>query len=652
MPAVLEPAVHLLRLAHSRQPDRVEISGALAQGLEEAGQPGAAAQVHLETAVLLARQGDYAASEEHFRRSLGGTPGSSAAIAGLAQVLLAQGKTDQAAETVKLGADQGVVTPETIAVRAEILAKTGDIPAAIEATRGGLDMFGNNPALVRTYVRLLIDAGQAEDAAPWLDRALAEDPDDTALLQAKAELLLQASDPAGAIAILRPLVEEFPESPKHRVTLVHALVAAGDEPGAFQVLQAGLSLQPDEPALLGERVTLEQSLVGYAERHFIELDNPSVRAALEGAVALNPENWQAHAELGEVLRREGELEKALEHLDLAVRGKPDDGWAVGTRGQVLYALGRPEALDELRHGVELDDSLSWLHAQLGDAYRMARRYREALGELARATELDPDDAWCWALTGATQSLMGDWETARSSLDRAIQLNPGYAWALAVKASLLASIDELDDALATIATAVNADPQIAWAWGLKAQLLDETGADPAEQEQAARTALSVEPGDIFLYICLAEALLRRHQDEESERNFQNGIDAALASPEMDTDTLQNLAWCYLRLGRFDEALDRLSALLAQNFAISAGYDLGLVLLCAGRTDVAIDEYEDVAARNRSEPHAGRRRSLVRVARGDLKRLIESEQIKPGPEVQRVQQILAQVLAVDPAPEAPR
>jgi tetratricopeptide (TPR) repeat protein len=648
-----EPAVDLLRLAHRRQPDRVDVTDALAQALEEAGQQDAAAQIRLEAAVLLARQGNYAESEEHFRRSLADAPGSSAAMAGLAQLLLAQGKTEQAIEILQLSVDQGVSTPEITALRAEALAKTGEAGRAIEVARGGLEKFGDHSVLVRTYAGVLIDAGKAEEAAPWLERALAEDPDDLDLLRVKAEMLLGLDDPEGAIGILRPLVLEFPESGRHRATLVRALIAAGHELDASDTLVAGLSATPEDPALLAVRPAVEKSLADYVDQHFDETENPSVRAALERTLALDPTNSSAHAWLGEVLRREGELNEALAHLNLAIDGTPDDGWVVGTRGQVLYALGRPEALDELRRGVELDDSLPWLHAQLGDAYRMAGRYREALDELARATTLAPEDGWAWALTGATQSQLGRWEEARSSLDKAIRLDPGYAWAQVVKANLLDNLDELDDALATVRAALETDPRIGWAWGLRSWLIDLQDGDPVEQEEAALNALRLEPGDIFLTICLAEAQLRLQREEEAESNFEAGVDSAAASSALGTDSLQHLAWCHLRLRNYDKALDCLSALMAQNYSeISAGYDLGLTLLCAGRNDVALDEYEDVARRTRSERHAGRRRNIVRVARHDLQRMLEREQIKRGHEVERVQEILDQALAGDPAREAER
>jgi tetratricopeptide (TPR) repeat protein len=107
-------------------------------------------------------------------------------------------------------------------------------------------------------------------------------------------------------------------------------------------------MRPDDAALLSERDAVEGSLVRYVEQHFNETENPSVRMALERALTLNPENWLAHAWLGEILRRKGEFLEALAHLDPAVGGMPKSAWVVGTRGLVLYALGRPEALEELR----------------------------------------------------------------------------------------------------------------------------------------------------------------------------------------------------------------------------------------------------------------------------------------------------------------
>lgn len=433
----------------------------------------------------------------------------------------------------------------------------------------------------------------------------------------------------------------------------------GDPVGAQPAGHLDLRGQPFRQHLavasdaLGEkRRRLENSLVQYARQHLNETDNPSVRIALERALTLDQANWLAHAWLGDILRRNGEFTQARVHLDLAADAMPNSAWVAGTRGQVLYALDQPEALDELRRAADLDvnGSLPWLHAQLGDAYRLARRYHEALAELDRATKLAPGDAWAWALTGATQSLLADWEKARSSLDKAIRLDPGCAWALAVKASLLAKIDEADDALHTICAALDADPKIYWAWGLKSSLLDRLDADAAEQEQAARNGLQLQPDDIFLLISLAEALLRKRRGDAAESCFRAVVDSVAASSELRVDDLQHIAWCHLRLHHYDQAVDCLSELLAKNYKISAGYDLGLVLLCAGRQGVALDEYEEGAARTRSEPHAGRRRNLARVARHDLERMLEDGQIEPGLDVEKVKQVLDQMLLADAATDA--
>ena len=101
-----------------------------------------------------------------------------------------------------------------------------------------------------------------------------------------------------------------------------------------------------------------------------------------------------------------------------------------------------------------------VHAQLGDAYRLAGRYDEALGELGRAAELAADDAWVRALMGPRDA---SWATGRRRgppWTRRSASIPGTRGPWRVKANLLDQIDELDDALRTVRAAVDADPQMA------------------------------------------------------------------------------------------------------------------------------------------------------------------------------------------------
>jgi tetratricopeptide (TPR) repeat protein len=645
--------IDLLTLAHRREPEDVSIAVELALALEQNEPSGDAGLAHLDAAVLLTHEGDYARAEEHFRRSLAMLPQSAGATVGLAQVLLAQDRPGEAIKVIQESAERYPRTPEIVAIWSQALAQAGDMDAAIEAARQGIVNFGETRPLTDTLVRLLLTAGLADQAAGLVQRALQEDPGDPEMLLAQADVLLGQGNALEAVATLQPLVAEFPESLELWLALVNALAAAERMNDAADTLSRALTVHPDDTDLLQQKDDLIATCLDFAEQNLNELPASKIQQVLEVVLSLDDDNAYAHALLGELLRRQDELPAALDHLNRAVKVLPNSGWVVGTRGQVLAALGRSEAIDELRRAAELDDSLTWVHVEIGDAYRLAGRYNEALLELTRATEMEPANAWAWATRGATEQLSGQWEQARTSLETAIRLAPDYAWALAVKANLLRDIDELDTALEVLHRSLELDSENSWAWGLKAWVLNTLDGDPAEEEAAARSAIELAPTDIYLHLCLGEALIRQGRDQAANREFHTGIDLAATQQPLNPETIANVAWCNLRLGDYPEALSLFTTFVARDYSnIPVQFELGLTLLCAGRPAVALDQYESAAAMVSAKGHVGRRRSVTRVARHDLHALMHRGQIKNADDVQQIEQILDRIPVDEKEVEAQR
>jgi tetratricopeptide (TPR) repeat protein len=639
-------SVDLLRLAHRQRPLEVAVAVDFALALELRGPSGDAGPAHLFAAVLLAHDGEYRRAEEHFRRSIAVHPHSSAATVGLAQVLVEQGRLDEAIKVIRDGLQRHPATPEVVAVRAHALALAGDVVGAVRVAQAGIDDFGEIRPLSDVLVRLLLAFGQVDEAASVAQRGLQRDPSDPEMHLARARVLLARSRATEAAAVLRPLVAEYPESVDPWLVLVRALAVAGETIDAAETLSHALAEHPEEPELMREREWLIAESMSDPQALLDNADDPRSLRVLEGVLALEPGNGEAHAWLGELLLRRKDLEAALGHLDRAVVILRDSGWVVGTRGQVLAAMGRTdEALDVLRDAARLDDSLWWVHAEMGDAYRVQGRYREALDELTRATEMAPASAWAWAARGATEQLVEQWEQARTSLEEAIRLAPDYPWALAVKGNLHRDIDELDEALDALDRSVGLDPDNPWAWGLRAWVLSMLDADPQSEEAAAREGVERDPDDHYLHLRLGEALIRQGRDHEAAAEFRSAIDLAATRLPMDSDVVANVAWSHLRLGDCTEAVSLLTAFVAREYSnIPVQFDLGLALLCADRTEVALDQYESAASMVRALDHAGRRRHLMRVARHDLHAFVHGGRIDDA-DVRHIEQVLDGIRLVE-------
>jgi tetratricopeptide (TPR) repeat protein len=86
------------------------------------------------------------------------------------------------------------------------------------------------------------------------------------------------------------------------------------------------------------------------------------------------------------------LDEALDMIERAVAGQPDDGYITDSLGWVLYRLGRyDEALPHMLRAVELTPADPVINDHLGDVLWMVGRKREAEFQWRRALSLGPAD---------------------------------------------------------------------------------------------------------------------------------------------------------------------------------------------------------------------------------------------------------------------
>jgi Flp pilus assembly protein TadD len=142
------------------------------------------------------------------------------------------------------------------------------------------------------------------------------------------------------------------------------------------------------------------------------------RDHFQKSLALAPQHSRAHNNLALILIRDGQLDKAAEHLAAA--------WAVDHTlaaiplnwGDVLVLQGRPEeAIDKYRDALAIDPYLSGAHAHLGQALAFLGRWSEAEASFRTALGLSPKRLdtradLAWALDHQSRREEADAEYAR------------------------------------------------------------------------------------------------------------------------------------------------------------------------------------------------------------------------------------------------
>ena len=155
-----------------------------------------------------------------------------------------------------------------------------------------------------------------------------------------------------------------------------------------------------------------------------EASNRAALEAAERAVALDPNDAEAHAVLGHMLGFRGEFDRAKTELDIALRLNP------GSFGILTYYLGWASTFGEPERGAEMADRAirlnpnykPWASNPLRSAYFMAGRYEDALKVMERLTP-DNYNKYAWVERAASFAVLGRKAEAEATVKEALRRYP-------------------------------------------------------------------------------------------------------------------------------------------------------------------------------------------------------------------------------------
>lgn len=207
------------------------------------------------------------------------------------------------------------------------------------------------------------------------------------------------------------------EEPNIRVLLAYVLSQMERNDEAEECLHKSLEVNPDNDEAhynLG-RVYKAKGELATAEKH------------LKRAIEIDPKYALAYAELGALLA--GQIDRAKEAVGMlqkAIEYEPNDGWSLAYLTHALRLLGEIEAADEqYRRLLDLwpDRSMPyWLYgnflAEENDGCSAAEYY------LRKAVEIDPEDQWANFYLGKYLHFWDQNDEAKKLLTKAARL--GYS----------------------------------------------------------------------------------------------------------------------------------------------------------------------------------------------------------------------------------
>jgi tetratricopeptide (TPR) repeat protein len=224
------------------------------------------------------------------------------------------------------------------------------------------------------------------------------------------------------------------------------------------------------------------------------------RTVFEHALAVTRDNSTAHEKLGEVLLQEGQLQPAVEQLEMALRLRPGFAEAHTNLGSALGMLGRlDEAIVHFRAGLAVKPTADARHNLAFTLARMGR-VDEAIPEYEAALRLDPGRYGTLVQLGTALAARGRLAEAATRLGEALQQNPADLETRRLLAVTALRQGQVVEAVAAYRELLRSSPDDLDALNNLAWIL-ATHADPARRDGAeavrlAERARSPEPVAVF------------------------------------------------------------------------------------------------------------------------------------------------------------
>lgn len=256
--------------------------------------------------------------------------------------------------------------------------KDGRFQSAIAPFRSAL---ADDPSNLQARTLLGLSyygAKRFADAIPALRIASDADPSNLELLRVLAQSCIWAKVSACSLAEFQRILEHDPNSSAAHVLMAEALDGLGRTSDAVAEFQAAINAAPREPNL--------HFGLGYLHWKLKQYD--AAETDFKNELAIDPENAQALAYLGDVAFKKDDRDAALPLLQKALQTRHDLRLAYVDFGAILVEQGKnQEAVVALKRAIALDPAQPDAHYRLGRAYQALGDRAAAQKEFARVQEL-------------------------------------------------------------------------------------------------------------------------------------------------------------------------------------------------------------------------------------------------------------------------
>ena len=288
------------------------------------------------------------------------------------------------------------------------------------------------------------------------------------------------------------------------------------------------------------------SNLGITLKNLGRLDDAA--ASYGKAIAINPAHADAHSNLGNTLKELGRLEDAAASYSKAIAIMPAHAEAHYNLGLTLHELGRLEdAAASYNKAIAIKPAYAEAHGNLGLTLHELGRLEDAAASYSKALAIKPEQAEAHSNLGLTLHELGRLEDAAASYSKAIAIKPAYAEAHSNLGITWKALGRLKDAFVSATKSIEIKPTVE-AKGLFMDLTKTLSIHTWDQSlaQLVTTALLDpwgRPSDLMPFACrllrgdkeLVD-ILNQSEDDDGRASYDESVFDSIVEKEFVASSL--------------------------------------------------------------------------------------------------------------------
>ncbi len=362
------------------------------------------------------------------------------------------------------------------------------------------------------------------DAIDAFENVIAVNPTDVLAYNHLGAIYAAQNNHEKAVATYKRGLQIDPNHPVIQFNLAKSLEAMHDDTSAIQAYDAALRAKPG----------WQEAVIEYAK---LLLNHRKTRLAgelVQNAIGLHPQDFGLYAQMGQILMRQSNFEKAASSFEIANRLVSGNAENLKNLAEAFEKLGKKEeAVLTIKKAESVEPEDEKIKKSAASILLTAEKYREAAEVIRQLGSANKNDCEALDLAGQYSILIGRNDSAQNFASKIKKIDPDYGIYLYSFASRFFQKGNLEAAKENVKAFIDENMKNIPAWLLLGQI-DEKLGNSEEALDDFSTAVAFDPNN-FLAEKLAKELGNKIDSEKSSRDERKPDDSALSgSQEISLD----------------------------------------------------------------------------------------------------------------------